>query len=258
MSDRSDICPDPGESSDFLSEFEAECERIHILQAFISDVSHDLRTPLSIINSAAYMLNLKIEDPEQGDLIDRIRGQVKRLNQIIDDMLTMVELDSTLPSRTYVLLDISALAQALHEKFSVLAMEQQITFTCDLAPVHRVMADSTDLWLAFSNVIANGLRFTMPGGQVSVRTYARETWVVFEVADTGVGIRDEDLPHIFERFYRGDKARQTVTGGAGLGLAITRRIVDFHDGEIEVESQAGKGTTMRILLPVLGKTVLDE
>lgn len=258
MPQPSSVGPDTDDSSDLWQQFQAECERIHILQAFISDVSHDLRTPLSIINSAAYMLNLKTTDSEQTELISRIRSQVKRLNQIIDDMFMMVELDSTTPSRTYLIVDISALASSLYREFRVLAEEKGIPLTCEVRPVDGVMADSTDLWLAFTNVVANGLRFTLPGGQVAIRTYMRGMWVVFEVADTGVGISPEDLPHIFERFFRGDKARQTVTGGAGLGLAITRRIVDFHNGEIEVESQAGVGTTVRILLPILEKSLPPE
>ncbi len=252
------VCPDNDDPAASLREFQAECARIQLLQTFISDVSHDIRTPLSIINSAAYVLNLKTSDPEQTELINRIRRQVKRLDQLIDDMLMMVELDSTMPSRTYLLLDISILARELQDDFAPLAQEQNITLRCDVTPVPAVMADGVDLRLALTNVVANGLRFTLPEGEVSIHTYRRDKWAVFEVADTGVGISPEDLPRIFERFFRGDKARQTVTGGAGLGLAITRRIVDFHDGEIEVESQVGVGTTVRILLPILEEILPPE
>ena len=257
MPDSFGDCGDPGDLST-VHDFEAECERIRILQQFVSDVSHDLRTPLSVINSAAYMLNLKVEGEEQAALVARIREQVKRLDQIIDSMLTMIELDSNPPSRTYLRINVNTIAEGLYREYKSLANERDISLAYQVSRVQLIMADQADLWLALTNVVANGIRFTPPGGTVIIRTFQRGDQVVFEVQDTGVGISPEDLPHVFERFYRGDKARRTVTGGAGLGLAITRRIVDYHGGDIEVESQVGAGTTIRIVLPVLAAAQPSE
>jgi two-component system phosphate regulon sensor histidine kinase PhoR len=100
-----------------------------------------------------------------------------------------------------------------------------------------------------TNLIENAVNYTPDGGAVSVQTWSEDSKIVVEVRDTGIGIGDEDLPHIFEHFYRSDRARSTNTGGTGLGLAMVRRIVEIHRGRIEVESAAGKGSTFRVYLP---------
>lgn len=242
----------------FDEDFAAERERVRVLKQFISDVSHDLRTPLAVISSAAYMLKLKSESTETAQLVDRIRDQVGRLDQIIEDMFTMTALDATRPEKTYKLVNLNDLGRVLRDEFSQLADEHQLTLTFYPGKLTPVMADHNNLWRALSNLIVNAIRFTNAGGRVVLATYMEDGWVIFAVVDTGVGIPPEDMPHIFERFYRGDKARRTVTGGSGLGLAIAQRIIEYHGGKIEVNSSPGKGSTFRVLLPTLERLLPEE
>ncbi|GAB4572779.1 MAG: hypothetical protein Kow0077_13220 [Anaerolineae bacterium] len=249
---------DDAQQSVSWEDFGAEQERVRVLRQFISDVSHDLRTPLTIINSAAYMLQLKVEDAEQQQLVERIRAQVRRLDQIIDDMFTMTTLDLASPDETYRTVDLNELGQALYHEFSAVAQQKDLTLAFFPGSVQLLMADGTHLWRALSNLVINAINYTPPGGRIVLSTYVNQDGVVFEVTDTGIGIPAEDLPRIFDRFYRADKARQTSTGGSGLGLSIARRIVEYHNGRIEVESTPGKGSTFRVILPTLKHLIAAE
>ena len=111
-----------------------------------------------------------------------------------------------------------------------------------------VNGESNQLARVVTNLVANALRYTFKGG-VCVRTYMSDNWVCMEVEDTGMGIEEEDIPHLFERFYRGRKVRQSNIHGTGLGLAIVKEIVDLHEGKIEVKSEFGKGSRITVRLP---------
>jgi signal transduction histidine kinase len=116
--------------------------------------------------------------------------------------------------------------------------------------VPDVPGDQVELERLLTNLVHNAIRYTPPGGSVTLKTFALKSQVVVEIADTGIGISKDDLPHIFEHFFRADTARSMEKAGTGLGLAIAKRIVEVHDGTLEVESTLGEGTTFRLALPV--------
>jgi signal transduction histidine kinase len=135
-------------------------------------------------------------------------------------------------------------------RMSPQAADKQLQLALDLADdLPPAQVDAVELGTALMNLVENAVRYTDPGASVTVRTRAERDCVLIEVSDTGIGIGQDDLPHIFERFYRADKARSTETGGVGLGLAIALKIVEAHKGRIDVESVPGEGSTFRVALP---------
>ena len=115
--------------------------------------------------------------------------------------------------------------------------------------IPNVLGDEDELYRALGNLVENAVNYTLSEGSVTVQSFTRDSLVVTEISDTGIGISGQELPHIFERFFRAEEARHVVSNGTGLGLAIVKRIVDIHNGTIEVESTPGVGTTFRVCLP---------
>jgi two-component system OmpR family sensor kinase len=161
----------------------------------------------------------------------------------------MARLDSD-PQFAFSPVDLSVLARDVGIEMGTLLQKKAQTLTLDLAdslPV--VQADPSKLRHALVNLCENAVQFTPDMGSITLRTYTRGEYAVIEVADTGIGLDDHDLPYIFERFYRADQAR--TERHAGLGLSIAQKIVEAHQGRIEVESAPGQGSTFRIVLPVV-------
>lgn len=248
-----------GISFDITSHKEAEAQRLQLalekeksrlLGELISDLSHDLKTPLSIINTGLYLLE-KLTDPEkQRNKIEAIQTQVTRLDKIIEDILTSAKLDR-IHELTFKSLDFNRLIQAIERDFTPKAEVKNITLIADQCSEDLIiLANEISIQRALVNLVENALNYTPDGGRIVIRSHVQGKSVVIEVQDTGIGIDAADLPHIFDRFYRADQARNTRTGGTGLGLAITRKIVELHGGIIEVESERGKGTIFRMLLPL--------
>ena len=227
-----------------------EHERVRLLQQFVSHMSHDLRTPLTAMKTAQYLLRKDLAG-QHTERLDMLDYQTERLNEMVDSMLTLLRLEENeLKSLLYV--DVNDLAAYVVERFRVQASEcgTQLYFSpCPNLP--SVLANKDELDLALSNLLVNAIHYTPRGGQVSVMTQCDEGGVTIAVRDTGAGIAEEDLPHIFDRFYRADVARGTEKGGSGLGLAITKTIVDRHAGVIVVQSRLGEGSEFRVRLPMV-------
>jgi len=225
-------------------------QKTSILKEFLNVVSHDLKTPLSIINISLYLLD-KITDPDsQKAKLEQIKNQVRRLEKLIQDILTVSRLDSV-PETIFQMLDLNRALTDIHHQFESVAEERQITFKLDLEPaLPQVHASDLELYRALTNLIENALHYTPADGTVTVRTFSDSDFVLIEVRDTGIGIDEVDLEHVFEHFYRADKARATDTGGTGLGLAIVKKIIDIHGGSIEIESKMGEGSLFRVRLPL--------
>lgn len=225
-------------------------QKTSILKEFLNVVSHDLKTPLSIITVSLYLLD-KITDPEgQKAKMEQIKTQVRRLERLIQDILTVSRLD-TVPETIFNPVNLNQALSDIHEQFQTVAEEKRITFKLDLeSTLPQVYASDLELYRALTNLVENALHYTPAQGTVTVRTFSEEASVVIEVCDTGIGIGEADLAHVFEHFYRADKARATDTGGTGLGLAIVKKIVDLHGGTIEIESKLGEGSTFRVRLPL--------
>jgi signal transduction histidine kinase len=218
----------------------------------IAWVSHDLHTPLASIRAIIEALaDGMVEDPEtiQRYLLTAHKD-IRSLTLLIDDLFQMAQLDAGgLPLHCEPG-SLSDLISDTLESFSELAGRQDVKIqgyvSSQVDPVHM---DTQRIGRALNNLVGNALRHTPPGGSVQVRASRTgdEVWV--EVADTGEGIRPEDLPYVFERFYRGERSRNRATGGAGLGLAIARGIIEAHGGHIAVKSVPGQGTHFSFSIP---------
>jgi len=217
----------------------------------IAWVSHDLQTPLTSMRAILEALSDGVvEDPETVKrYLLTAQRDVRSLSSLIDDLFQMAQLDAGGFPLNQADASLSDLVSDTLESFTQLAKQQQVTIEgnvdSDVDPVHM---DTQAIGRVLNNLIGNALRHTPANGRVSVWV-RRNNHIEVTVSDTGEGIRAEDIPHVFERFYRGEKSRNRITGGAGLGLAIARGIVQAHGGEIKVESGIGKGTQFTFYLP---------
>jgi PAS domain S-box-containing protein len=227
----------------------AEQERVDALQNFVVDVAHDLKTPM-----AAVMTRIHIMDKLLGEAVahhtEKLAGHVDRLNHLVDTMLLMTQLDMIvqLELQTF---DVNQLVH--HAVDSSQAQLQNkhhhLTYNLD-SSLPTIKVHLQHLMTAIKNILTNAVIFTPEGGQITITTGTTEHGIIVAVQDNGMGIAETDLPHIFKRFYRADRSRSMDESINGLGLAIAKRIVDLHHGEIVVESEVGKGSTFRLLLPV--------
>ncbi|HVU10162.1 MAG TPA: ATP-binding protein, partial [Phototrophicaceae bacterium] len=231
-------------------ELAMERERVRLLQQFVSHMSHDLRTPLASMKMSHYLLRRELEragnDTERLDNLDQ---QTERLIEMVESMLTLLKLEEEeLDSQPNV--DVNELVGYAIVRNQKLADERQAQLRfnpgTDLPPVR---ANREELALALSNLVTNAIHYT-PVGEITISTLRDGDRVVIRVRDQGIGIAAENLPRIFERFYRVDDARGTQHGGLGLGLTITKTIVDRHAGTIDVHSQPGEGSEFSIRLPM--------
>lgn len=226
-----------------------ESEKVRILSDFIRNISHDFRTPLSIIATKAYLMGKSKSPEEQQRNMASINQQITRLTQLIDGMLVMSRLDSDLEIE-FRPVDIAAVLRKIMERLNDTAREKQITLQVNLPDtLPRINASEELLLDGLAKVIENGIVYTPSGGEVVVDVSHTPDQVVIEVCDTGVGISDEDIDLIFDRLYRGDKTRPS-TGGVGLGLSIARRVIELHHGQISVASTVNQGSVFRITLPI--------
>lgn len=235
-----------------------ERERVDMLTEFISNISHDLKTPLSVINNTIYLLERLTDPQRQQEKYALIKHQTARLERSIQDIITLSRLDR-LPELKRHPVDINTLLQDLTTEFEVVIEKKQINVHYDLdEAIPMVNGSVSELERAFTNLLENALNYTPAQGTVRLRTALENEQVLVEFSDTGIGISDNDLPYIFDRFYRADPARSTHSGGTGLGLAIVKKIVDIHNAAIEVKSEIGVGTRFRIYLPAAAIAPITE
>lgn len=221
-------------------------------QQFVSNVSHELKTPLSSIKAyTETLLNGAIEDADNRvHFLERIDEQADRLNQLIQDMLSLARIEAgreMLEMKHIVLAPLISRCVADYESF---AESKPVMLVNDARETDiTVSADEESLRQVLSNLIDNALKYTPPEGEVRVNVQREGDRVMIEVADTGIGIAREHHDRLFERFYRVDKARSRELGGTGLGLSIVKHLCQAMNGEITVNSEIGKGSRFRIILP---------
>jgi signal transduction histidine kinase len=215
---------------------------------FVADASHELKTPAASIQAAAETVHRAMkEDPEAAGRFARgLERDAVRLSRIVSDLLDLSRLESERPALEPVRLDLVAVDEA--ERIRAQALEARLRLEVESAPV-TVRGSPKDLALLIRNLLENAVRYTPEGGRVRLDVAARDGGVVVTVTDTGIGIPRRDLPRVFERFYRVDKARSRNTGGTGLGLSIARHVAERHGGRIRAESELGRGSTFRVTLP---------
>lgn len=224
-------------------------ERVELMEQFISNISHDLKTPLAVIKTSLYLLE-RLDDPSrQRSKIQSIKEQTERLERLIQDILTVSRLDQV---ETLIrdVVDLTAVIHDVEDNLRSRAEAKRQIIKLDLAPkLPRIHGNKEDLWRMVANLLENAINYTHSGGQITVETRSQSAGVMIAIWDTGMGISQEQLPHIFERFYRADQARSLQNGGTGLGLSIVKLIAEQHDGTIKVESTLGSGTRFEIWLP---------
>jgi PAS domain S-box-containing protein len=231
-------------------ELGTERARVKMLADFVRDASHDFRTPLSTINTSVYLLRKLTDRPEQLQRINTIEQQAAQVARLVEGLLTMTRLDSE-ATYNFRPLDVNRLVHDIQVRMSPLAANSQIELALDLADsLPPIPADPVELGTALMKLVENAVQYTPAGNTVVLRTRQVNGCALIEVCDPGIGIHPDDLPRIFERFYRVDKARSAQTGGVGLGLPIAQKVVEAHRGQIEVESAPGEGSTFRITLPL--------
>ena len=227
---------------------------------FVSNASHELKTPLStmkiMIESLLYQDPL---DPAIAkEFLGNVNDEIDRLNRVVSDLLTLVNMDSGAMKLKLEELDCAALLQNQVKRLAPLARENGIELECSAGGNMKIMGDQVKLEQVIYNVIDNAIKYTPRGGEVHCFLSRSSRMAVIRIQDTGEGIPAADLPHIFDRFYRVDKARSRATGGTGLGLSIVKQIVLAHGGTITPESTLGKGTTFTIQLPLAVRKAEDD
>lgn len=221
---------------------------------FIANVSHELKTPLTAVKS--YVETLLYYPPDDKDLARKfltvVNHETDRMTRLVNDLAYLSRLDSEPPSlmrRDRVLLD--EVAADVVGKMMVHAENKGLSLRwCPPREGVFVKGDADRLAQVVINLVSNAINFTLPGGEVRVRVTVEGALARLEVEDTGIGIPAEDLPRVFDRFYRVDKARSREQGGSGLGLSIVKQIVLAHGGEVDIKSEVGKGTQVVVAIPV--------
>ena len=233
-----------------LDRIEASVKRI---TQFTADASHDLRTPLALIRTNAELaLRRPRSDSEYREALARILATSEETTELIEQLLLLARADANGAQLKLEPTILSPVLQAVAQKANVLAAGRGLTFSRSFVPsTHALFANQPALERLFMTVLDNAINYTPPGGQVHLALRLEDSSAIIEVADTGIGIAEKDLPHVFERFYRADQARSRETRGSGLGLSIAKWIAESHNGSIELLSQPGHGTKVKIRLPLL-------
>jgi heavy metal sensor kinase len=246
-----------GDELDHLIEsFNRMTERLHQsfeqTRRFSTDVSHELRTPITAIRGQLEVALFTAETPEQyRESIINAMEDIEKLSSIVRALLLLSQAESGQLALQKAPLDLGEVVTDLVDQFQIPAEEKDVTLTASIEPCAPVEADRTQIERLLSNLLSNAVKYTPKGGSVRVVVGpAREPgWTKLSVEDTGVGIPAENLPHIFDRFYRVRNAQTNSIQGLGLGLSFVAWIVEAHDGRIDVASNSGEGTRFTVLLP---------
>jgi heavy metal sensor kinase len=219
-------------------------------QRFLADASHELRTPLTIIQAELEAIIERMgSKPDVQEPAASALDEVARLRTIVEGLFALSRLDAGEALEQTAPFDLAELAATTTDQMCLLAEDKKITITCDSSGKVVVEGDRARLKQVIVNLLDNAIKFTAPGGQIHVRVSLREQQAILEVTDNGMGMPPEAIPHVFERFFRVDKARSRELGGAGLGLSIVKSICLAHRGRVEVESKEGHGSRFIVELP---------
>src|SRR5206468_1453133 len=223
-----------------------------IRRDFVANVSHELRTPLSILRGYIEVL---FDEPETSQeelirILSIMERHSKRLQRLVDDLLSLAQLESSQATLELSAVRVDELFNNLIRDWKEKLAGKNLKMIVDLpSEMLTLRADETRLEEVLHNLLDNAVKFSPDNGQVRLQGARCGSNVVMSVADNGIGVSKENLPRIFERFYRADKARSRELGGTGLGLAIVKHIAQLHGGWVEAESELGSGTTIRVVFP---------
>lgn len=224
-------------------------------QQFVSNASHELRSPITGIYSNAELMlrhpNSSIKD--ESYRINTIMKESKRMTKLITSLLTLARADADKAELQLAPVNLSEIISSIVEHFNQTEEFSNIRITVNVMPDLELIADEERLHQLIVILLDNAVKYTPAGGQVLISCWQSNKNVIISVQDTGIGISSEDLPCIFDRFFRGDKSRSRESGGTGLGLAIAKWIVEKHEGKIGVKSELGKGAEFTVSIPVTRK-----
>jgi heavy metal sensor kinase len=252
--------PEPGTRDEIdqlikvFNELLARLDRAFDLQRrFTSDASHEIGTPLTVLKGNTEVALLERHSPEGYEAILRSNlEEIERLSKLISNLLLLARSDAGEPQITRDIVSLNAQVTAVCARVAPLVQDCKIEFDAKVSTPAFIEGDPVALQQILFNLITNALRYTPAGGQVRISVgRASDSLAKVEVSDTGVGISQDELPHIFDRFYRGKNVRTREPSGSGLGLAICQTLAEAHGGRIEVESQLGKGSRFTLVLPAL-------
>lgn len=218
-------------------------------RTFVADASHELRTPLSLIRANAEVMKRSPDQPADPEYVNDIIQETDRLSYLVGQMLTLARADSGGAAFEKAPVDMSRLAEDMTRQMKLLAGEKEIAMEAHTNGAATVTGDEQRLGELLLILLDNSVKYTDSGGRVDVTVAQENGHVRVAVSDTGKGIPPESIPHVFDRFYRADKARSRAMGGSGLGLAIARWIADGHGGNIGIQSEPDRGTTVTVELP---------
>ena len=222
-------------------------------EEFVSNVSHELKTPITSIRVLADSLMSMDDVPVElyREFMTDISDEIDRESKIIDDLLSLVRMDKTAGAELNIAqVNVNGLLELILKRLRPIAGKRNVELTFESIREVTADVDEVKLSLALNNLVENAIKYNVEGGWVRVTLDADHKFFYVKVADSGIGISEEFQEHIFERFYRVDKARSRETGGTGLGLAITKNIILMHQGAIRLTSKEGEGTTFTVRIPL--------
>lgn len=242
------------ERTEELAEANKKLNEVLLLKTkFLSDASHELRTPLTIIqgNLDLAIREIEMEEGFVPEVYDIINYEVDSMTRIITDLTMLSNTDDNKENLQYEKVDLIELLERVVKSLEILAAQKNIKIITESNLIDlKIMGDEAKLEKLFLNIIRNAIKYTDQKGEIRVKMKKEPDKARISVKDNGIGIPEKDLPFIFERFYRADKARSRAEGGTGLGLSICKWIVESHKGEIKVESALGKGSEFIVILPL--------
>ena len=248
-----------GELRELARSYNAMAEQLESLDKsrnqFVSNASHELKTPLATMK---ILLENLLYDPEmpqeiRTEFMNDLNHEIDRLTAIVTDLLTLTRMDGKKLELHPESLDLSELAAESVRLLQPTAAKRHQALLTRIQPGVMIRGDRSKLGQVIYNLTENALKYTADNGRIAVTLMQKNKSAVLSVQDNGVGIPPEDLPHIFDRFYRVDKARSRETGGTGLGLSIVRQLVELHGGRVTVDSEFGHGSTFTVELPLQQK-----
>ncbi|MBK6291519.1 MAG: two-component sensor histidine kinase [Ignavibacteria bacterium] len=217
---------------------------------FVANVSHELRTPIfSVQGYLETLLDGAMDDPQVSlQFLEKAYNNALRLNALLSDLIDISRIESGELKFSFRYFDIGELLRDIVHTTEIRAAQRNVTVHCDIAENSTVYGDKERLTQVMTNLLENAIKYNVDGGDVYVSTKHVDTTLRISVRDTGIGIPEESLPRIFERFYRVDKDRSRAVGGTGLGLAIVKHILEAHHAPIAVDSGVGRGTEISFVL----------
>ncbi|MNI15319.1 Alkaline phosphatase synthesis sensor protein PhoR [compost metagenome] len=243
----------------FLLQDVTDIRRLEAMRSeFVANVSHELKTPIAAVKGfAETLLAGGVDDEEtKRSFLQIIHDEGDRLNRLIGDILELSKIESKRALLEYAPVDLKELFDSINEVLLPAASKKSIQMQQDIKEHLYIEGDEDRLRQIFMNLLSNAISYTLEGGRVKVEAkivYSgdEDEKIQITVSDTGMGIPKKDLPRIFERFYRVDKARSRSSGGTGLGLSIVKHLVELHHGTIRVESKIGEGSAFTVELPIM-------